>query len=75
MGKSALIASKIAATLTSDGTPSFSVSASDCYHGDKGAITKKEINLTCKAINDVLKNIRKFCQDLSLILSVFLAED
>ena len=34
VGKSGLIASKIAATLSSVGTPAFSISASDCYHGD-----------------------------------------
>ncbi len=43
VGKSGLIASKIAATLSSVGTPSFSVSASDCSHGDMGAISKKDI--------------------------------
>ena len=32
VGKSGLIASKIAATFSSVGTPSFSVSASDCSH-------------------------------------------
>ena len=34
VGKSGIIASKISATLSSVGTPSFSVSASDCSHGD-----------------------------------------
>ena len=43
VGKSGLIASKISATLSSVGTPSFSVSASDCSHGDMGAISKKDI--------------------------------
>ena len=43
VGKSGLIASKIAATFSSVGTPSFSVSASDCSHGDMGAISKKDI--------------------------------
>tara|TARA_B100000902_G_scaffold64970_1_gene71510 strand:+ start:659 stop:1630 length:972 start_codon:yes stop_codon:yes gene_type:complete len=43
VGKSGLIASKISATLSSVGTPSFSVSANDCSHGDMGAITKKDI--------------------------------
>ena len=40
VGKSGIIASKISATLSSVGTPSFSVSASDCSHGDLGRITK-----------------------------------
>mgnify|MGYP006091857253 FL=1 len=43
VGKSGLIASKIASTLSSVGTPSFSISASDCSHGDLGSITKKDI--------------------------------
>ena len=43
VGKSGLIASKIASTLSSVGTPAFSISASDCSHGDLGSITKKDI--------------------------------
>ena len=34
VGKSGLIGAKIAATLSSVGTPSFSLSANDCSHGD-----------------------------------------
>ena len=41
VGKSGLIASKIAATLASVGTPSFSISASEASHGDLGMISKK----------------------------------
>ena len=43
VGKSGIIANKISATLSSVGTPSFSLSASDCSHGDLGSITKKDI--------------------------------
>ncbi len=43
VGKSGLIASKIAATLSSVGTPSFSLSAGDSSHGDLGCISKKDI--------------------------------
>ena len=43
VGKSGLIASKISATLSSIGTPSFSLSANDCSHGDLGSISKKDI--------------------------------
>ena len=42
VGKSGIIASKISATLSSVGTPSFTISASDCSHGDLGRITKKD---------------------------------
>ena len=38
VGKSGLIASKIAATLASVGTPSFNLSASEASHGDLGMI-------------------------------------
>ena len=43
VGKSGLIASKIAATLASVGTPSFSLSASEASHGDLGMISQKDI--------------------------------
>jgi len=43
VGKSGIIASKISATLSSVGTPSFTVSANDCSHGDMGRITKSDI--------------------------------
>ena len=43
VGKSGLIAAKISATLSSVGTPSFSLSANDCLHGDLGSITKKDV--------------------------------
>ena len=43
VGKSGLIASKISATFSSVGTPSFTVSANDCSHGDLGAISKKDV--------------------------------
>tara|TARA_B100000902_G_C27290457_1_gene906820 strand:+ start:592 stop:1563 length:972 start_codon:yes stop_codon:yes gene_type:complete len=43
VGKSGLIASKISSTMSSIGSPSFSLSANDCLHGDLGSITKKDI--------------------------------
>ena len=43
VGKSGLIAAKISATLSSVGTPSFSLSANDCLHGDLGSISKKDV--------------------------------
>ena len=43
VGKSGLIANKIAATLSSVGTPSFYLSANDSSHGDLGSISKKDI--------------------------------
>ena len=43
VGKSGIIASKISATLSSVGVPSFAISASDSSHGDLGSISKKDI--------------------------------
>ncbi len=43
VGKSGIIANKISATLSSIGTPSFSLSANDCSHGDMGSISKKDV--------------------------------
>ena len=43
VGKSYLIASKIAATLSSVGCPSFSLSANDCSHGNLGSISKRDL--------------------------------
>ena len=62
VGKSGLIASKIAATLSSVGTPSFSLSANDCSHGDLGSISKKDILilLSYSGSTEELKNIIKY---------------
>ena len=59
VGKSGKIASKISATLSSVGTPSFSISASDCSHGDLGRITKKDVLviISYSGNTDELKNI------------------
>lgn len=43
IGKSAIIASKIVATLNSTGTPSIFMHAADAIHGDLGIIQKNDI--------------------------------
>ena len=43
VGKSFLIASKISATFSSVGCPSFALAANDCAHGDLGSISKKDV--------------------------------
>ena len=62
VGKSGLIASKIASTFSSVGTPAFSISANDCSHGDLGSITKKDVRIlisnSVKA--EELKNIIQY---------------
>lgn len=45
VGKSGLIARKIAATLASTGTPSYFVHASDASHGDLGMVTRGDVIL------------------------------
>ncbi len=62
VGKSGIIASKIAATLSSVGTPSFNLSASDSSHGDLGRISKKDILILISnsGETDELKNIIQY---------------
>lgn len=43
MGKSGIIGNKIAATLASTGTPSFSVHPAEAYHGDLGMFTADDV--------------------------------
>ena len=45
MGKSGLIAKKLAATLASTGTPSFFLHPAEAIHGDLGMVTKDDIVL------------------------------
>ena len=45
VGKSGHIGAKIAATLSSTGTPSFFVNPLDVFHGDLGVITKEDVVL------------------------------
>ena len=62
VGKSGLIASKIAATLSSVGTPSFALSAANCSHGDLGSISKKDIVILISYSGNTseLKNIIQY---------------
>ena len=62
VGKSGLIASKIASTFSSVGTPAFSISANDCSHGDLGSITRKDvlILISNSGNSEELKNIIQY---------------
>ena len=64
VGKSGIIASKISATLSSVGTPSFPISANDCSHGDLGRITNHDILVLISYSGNSLelKNIIKFAK-------------
>ena len=70
VGKSGLIASKIAATLASVGTPSFSISASEASHGDLGMISKKDILILISNSGETseLKNIIQFAKRNKILL-------
>jgi len=70
VGKSGLIAAKIAATLSSVGTPSFSLSANDCSHGDLGSISKKDILIlvSYSGSSEELKNIIKYANRNKILL-------
>ena len=70
VGKSGLVASKIAATLSSVGTPSFYLSASDSSHGDLGSITKKDILIliSYSGQSNELKNIIRYANRNKILL-------
>tara|TARA_Y100000768_G_scaffold22544_1_gene15355 strand:- start:4299 stop:5267 length:969 start_codon:yes stop_codon:yes gene_type:complete len=70
VGKSGLIASKIAATLASVGTPSFSLVASEASHGDLGMISKKDILILISNSGETseLKNIIQYAKRNKILL-------
>ena len=70
VGKSGLIASKIASTLASVGTPSFYVSASEASHGDLGMISKKDILILISNSGETneLKNIIQYTKRNKILL-------
>ena len=70
VGKSGLIASKIAATLASVGTPSFSLLASEASHGDLGMISKKDILILISNSGETseLKNIIQYANRNKILL-------
>ena len=70
VGKSGIIANKISATLSSIGSPSFSLSANDCSHGDMGSISRKDILILISySGNSVeLKNIINYANRNKILL-------
>ena len=70
VGKSGLIASKISATLSSVGTPSFSLAASEASHGDLGMISKKDILILISNSGKTaeLKNIIQYANRNKILL-------
>ena len=70
VGKSGLIASKIAATLASVGTPSFSLAAGEASHGDLGMISKNDILILISNSGQTseLKNIIQYANRNKILL-------
>ena len=76
VGKSGLIANKIAATLSSVGTPSFYLSAGDSSHGDLGSLTKKDILIliSYSGQTNELKNIIQYANRNKILLIGIMAK-
>ena len=70
VGKSGLIASKIASTFASVGTPSFNLAASEASHGDLGMISKKDllILISYSGKTNELKNIIQYANRNKIFL-------
>ena len=70
VGKSGLIASKIASTLASVGTPAFNLAASEASHGDLGMISKNDILILISNSGQTneLKNIIQFANRNKILL-------
>ena len=62
VGKSGIIAKKVASTLSSVGTPSFFVDASSCSHGDLGQISSNDVLILISLSGETneLKNIIQY---------------
>lgn len=73
MGKSGLIAKKIAATLASTGTPSFFIHPGEAYHGDLGMIEPQDVVLLISnsgETNEVLKLIAFLKDNENVIIGI-----
>ena len=70
VGKSGLIASKIASTLASVGTPAFNLAASEASHGDLGMISKNDILILISNSGQTneLKNIIQYANRNKILL-------
>ena len=70
VGKSGKIASKISATLSSVGTPSFVISANECSHGDLGRLSSDDILIIISNSGNTqeLKDLIKFSKINKILL-------
>jgi arabinose-5-phosphate isomerase len=58
MGKSGIVARKIAATLSSTGTPSIFLHSAEALHGDLGRVTAKEILIMISQSGETEETVR-----------------
>ena len=70
MGKSGHIATKIAATMASTGTPSFAIHPGEASHGDLGMITKDDVVILLSNSGETkeLRDIIYYCKRFSIPL-------
>lgn len=70
MGKSGHIANKIAATMSSTGTPTFFVHPGEASHGDLGMITKNDVVILLSNSGETaeLKDIISYCKRFGIYL-------
>ncbi len=70
MGKSGIIATKIAASFNSTGTPSFFLHPAEASHGDMGAITRSDVVIAISNSGESkeLANIINYCHRFSVPL-------
>ena len=70
VGKSAHIGNKISATLTSTGTPSYFIHATEASHGDLGSIKKEDcvVAISNSGETSELKNIIQFTKRFNIKL-------
>lgn len=75
MGKSGLIGRKIAATLSSTGTPSFFIHPADAGHGDLGMIAHNDVvmALSWSGETDELSDVVNYCRRFGVPLVVMTA--
>ena len=76
VGKSGLIANKIASTFSSVGTPAFYLSANDSSHGDLGSISKTDILILISNSGETkeLKNIIQFANRNKILLIAIVSQ-
>ncbi len=73
MGKSGIIAKKVAATLASTGTPSFFLNPGEAFHGDLGMISKEDIVIALSysgETDEVLKIVPFIIENGNLLISL-----